>query len=329
MAHPIWKDYYVGLTDASAGSIPFRIIHRGEVIYTGRAFARPGEQTISIRINDICADYMLKTNMWNQDNAFVTQHFVGDWEDVDEVEFINDWSYDEAHDAQRDGLASPINGRIDSRQWLIYSAYEKKSVRAQITLKDGSSFAYIIPLVISPDFNADYNDDFSKSVQSSATDTAVIDLVKFGAVASVEIDGHRYEVAEGCNRYALYYLNAFGGWDSLLIEGNHLEADNVTRHTREMEYNNSTPMNRGRQNYVNEVEKTLTLHTSWMSDESSARMHHLMNSTDVYLYDMEKGEMIPVLLANSSTEYKTYKNNGNKFVNYTIQVAFANRRTRR
>ena len=31
----------------------------------------------------------------------------------------------------------------------------------------------------------------------------------------------------------------------------------------------------------------------------------------------------------TSVEERKHKNNGNKFVNYTIQVAFANRRTRR
>ena len=73
----------------------------------------------------------------------------------------------------------------------------------------------------------------------------------------------------------------------------------------------------------------MTLHTSWMSDEAAARMHNLLNSTDVYLCDMVNDMMIPVILTNTTTEYKTYKGNGGKLVNYAIEVEFANQRVRR
>lgn len=182
---------------------------------------------------------------------------------------------------------------------------------------------------ISPSFNADFNSDFAKEVRSAQTGTAVFNLSEYGNIKSVKIDKVTYEMVEGCNRYALYYVNAHGGWDSLLIEGNHSEVDNLTRHNREVEYDNRSIQNRGRQNYVNEISKTLTLHTSWMSDEESSRMHHLLNSTEVYLYDINKDEMIPVVLKNSTTEYKTYRSNGHKLFNYTIEVSYANDRIRR
>ena len=73
----------------------------------------------------------------------------------------------------------------------------------------------------------------------------------------------------------------------------------------------------------------MTLHTSWLSDDESSRMHHLLNSTEVYLFNLEKQEMIPVVLKNTITEYKTYKGNGGKLVNYAIEVEFANERTRK
>ena len=130
-------------------------------------------------------------------------------------------------------------------------------------------------------------------------------------------------------KYALYYRNAYGGVDVFLIEGNHKEVDNLTRHTREVEYDNSDVMNRGRQNYVNEISKSLILHTSWLTDEEASRMHHLLNSNEVYLYDIPNEKMIPVILKNTTTEYKTYKSNGCKLVDYAIEVEFANKRVRR
>jgi hypothetical protein len=65
-----------------------------------------------------------------------------------------------------------------------------------------------------------------------------------------------------------------------------------------------------------------------MSDEQSQRMHHLLNSTEVFLYDIEKDEMIPALVNNATTEYKTYKSNGGKLVNYTLNISLANKRQR-
>lgn len=335
MANPIWKDYYVSL--GSADPIEYRILCNDEVIYSGKAWKRPGHPTNEIRINDICADYLKNVLPSLVEEftpaghpTFVVETFSGSaWSQVASVQFYNDWSYDYDFNPATMGLSFPINRKVDSRQWIVHSAYNASSIRADITLKDGTSFFIIIPVEISPSFNADFNSDFAKEVRSAQTGTAVFNLSEYGNIKSVKIDKVTYEMVEGCNRYALYYVNAHGGWDSLLIEGNHSEVDNLTRHNREVEYDNRSIQNRGRQNYVNEISKTLTLHTSWMSDEESSRMHHLLNSTEVYLYDINKDEMIPVVLKNGTTEYKTYRSNGHKLFNYTIEVSYANYRIRR
>ena len=226
-------------------------------------------------------------------------------------------------------MAFPINRRIALRQWAVWTGLNVSQVEAEITYKDGTSSFVYIPVAISADFNSDFNSDFAKSVRSAASGTAVFRPSAWSEVTSITINGIRYDVVDDCSRYALYYLNAYGGWDTLLIEGNHLEVDNLTRHTRDVEYDNRSIQNRGRQNYVNEISKALTLHTSWMSDDESSRMHHLLNSTEVYLYDILKDQMIPVVLKNSTSEYKTYRNNGHKLFNYTIEVSYANDRIRR
>lgn len=335
MANPIWKDFYVSL--GSADSIEYRILCNDEVIYSGKAWKRPGYSSNDIRINDICADYLnnVLPSLGEEFTpaghpTFVVETFSGSaWSQVASVQFFNDWSYDYDFNPATMGLSFPINGKVDSRQWIVHSAYNASSIRADITLQDGTSFFIIVPVEISPSFNADFNSDFAKEVRSAQTGTAVFNLSEYGNIKSVKIDKVTYEMVEGCNRYALYYVNAHGGWDSLLIEGNHSEVDNLTRHNREVEYDNRSIQNRGRQNYVNEISKTLTLHTSWMSDEESSRMHHLLNSTEVYLYDILKDQMIPVVLKNGTTEYKTYRSNGHKLFNYTIEVSYANDRIRR
>lgn len=307
MAHPIWKDYYVSL--GTADSIEYRILCGNEVIYSGRSWKRPGEAENRIRINDICADYLVqgsanfRVQVWEVDK-FLTE---------DSVQFINDWSYDYEYDVDIDGMAFPINGKVASNQRLTYSVLGTDEVTAKFVFESGLVQYY----------------DFAAPLNSAGVGVAVVNLANYPNLKSIEIGNTNYEVVSQCSRYALYYMNAHGGWDSLLIEGNHSEVDNLTRHTREADYDNTSVQNRGTINVVNEISKSLTLHTSWMSDDQSSRMHHLLNSTDVYLYDFLTGEVIPVLLTNTTTEYKTYKSNGCKLVNYAISVKYANDRIRR
>ena len=337
MANPIWKDYYVNL--GTADSTQFRILVGENVIYTGKAHKRPGQANNQIRINDICADYLLNVlpsleqttfTGANQPLTFIVQTLSGNtWSTKTTVSFDNNWSYDYDYNPATMGMAFPVNNRIDIRQWVVFTAYNASTITATIRLSNGSSFDVIIPVEISDDFNDDFNMDFSQSVRAAQTGTAVFDLSQWGDVESITIGNKTFKVVNTCSRYALYYVNAYGGWDSLLIEGNHSEMDNLTRHMRETEYDNRNVQNRGTHNYVNEIVKTLTLHTSWLSDDESSRMHHLLNSTNVYLGDIRSGAMIPVVLTDTQTDYKTYKGNGGRLVNYSINVTIAQERIRR
>ena len=340
MAIPIWKDKIVDLGTSESVDFCIKLDHpSGEMIYRGKAHRRPGETHIKIRVNDICADYLQNvlpslSQAEFTDLSFPLKFYVqrlidGEWVSATSFEFLNDWSYDYAYDVATMGMAFPINGRIDARQWVVFTAYDAEEVTAVITYKDGTTSSVIIPIAISDDFNADFNLDFARSARAAGSGTAVFDLSAWEDVASITINGKELKVATDCRDWALYYVNAYGGWDSLLIEGLVTEKDNLTRHTREMEYDNTDPRNRASQNYINEIEKVYTINTSWLSDDESARMHHLLNSTDVYLGNINTGEMLPVNLVNTTTEYKTYKGNGGRLVNYTFDAVLAHNRIRR
>ena len=343
MANSIWKDYYVNL--GTAESIIYRIKVGDTTIYTGNSHLRPGQTQNIIRINDICADYIINVlpNLSQAEFSEITLPVTFDiqiyiqtaqgeppsWEDYASVQFINDWSYDRNYNAEVSGMASPINGKIDANQWVVWTGLNVSQVTATLYFKDGTSSQVIIPVEISNDFNDDFNTDFSRSARSAGSGTAVFNLSAWENVDKIVINGITYKVVSNCSRYALYYLNAYGGWDTLLIEGNTKITDNLTRHNRDTEYDNTEIQNRGTYNYLNEISKTFTLHTSWLSDDEASRMHHLLNSPNVYLLDMETNEMMPVVLTNTATEYKTYKGNGGKLVNYTIEATLAQERIRR
>ena len=149
------------------------------------------------------------------------------------------------------------------------------------------------------------------------------------AAESVEFtDGTTYRDAGDCHRYALYYMNAYGGWDAFLIRGTVTERDSLTRRTIRSPYDSGTS-GRGTRNYANEIEKSWTLRTGWLTDGQSGRMHHLLNSTDVWMHDLDSDRLYPVVLTSTETEYRTYRTNGNRMTQYEVEVTLAQDRQRR
>ena len=337
---PIWKDEIVNIGVADTLLYRITLEDTGEVIYAGKAHKRPGADSNLVRINDVCADWLenvlpyLSQAEFTELNLPVTFNVLAStdgetWTSKGSFQFINDWSYDYGYDPETMGMSFPINGRVDLRMPIVWTGLNVSQVTATITFTDGTTAQVIIPVAIAPDFNNDFNNDFSIHARSAGSGTAVFFLDEWENVAQIAIGNATYVVVTECAQYALYYVNAHGGWDCFLIEGNTIESDTLKRYTREMEYDNRDIQNRGVQNYVNEIAKGFTFHTGWLQDEQAERMHHLINSTDVYMYDIANEQMIPVTIPSTSCEYKTYKNQGNKLVNYTIQVQVAQSRVRR
>ena len=334
-AVPIWKDFFARFSGV------YRIIvaDTEDVIYSGHAVPKPGETSAQVRINDICADYLdnvlpaLSQAEFTRITLPVTFKVQlrqeTQWVDISTAQFINDWSYDYGYDAATMGMSFPINGHIDARMPIVWTGLNVSEVTATITFKDGTTAQVIIAVAISNDFNADFNADFSRSVRSAGSGTAVFLPDAWDNVDKITVGESTWEVITNCAEYALYYVNAYGGWDSLLIEGNTLEVDTLKRYTREVVYDNRDIQNRGIDNYVNEVTKGFTFHTGWLTGDQGERMHHLINSTNVYMYDIARQQMIPVTIPTTTCEYKTFKNQGNQLVNYTIQVQIAQNRIRR
>lgn len=331
---PIWRDYFC---EVDAESLSFQILTGGKIIYNGVAHRRPNHSTLQVKLNDICADYLFNELPTMSQSAFDALSFplVFEIEDaitgepLDEVAFVNDWSYEYDRDILADGMAAPVNGKILPTQWLTFTGLDMDEVTAVITLQDGTEMRVMMPLRISEDFSNDFNNDFARSVRSAGSGTAVIDLSRWEGVRKVVVNGVEYKAVDSCARYVLYYINAYGGWDSFVIEGNTTMSENVTRIERETGYDNRDMKNRGKVNVASQMERVMTMHTSWLSDEQSLRMHHLLNSTNVYLFDNETREMQPVLLSNDVTNFKTYKGSGNQMVNYTIELTFSNKKERR
>lgn len=333
---PIWKDYTVRVNETA---VYFRIITGGLTIYEGLASAKPGDAFVDIRINDICANYLKPEGVdfrVSLNSTFISRLFFlstassasGPWTVVDTVEFQADWSYDYLYSPIRDGFSFPISLFADQRQRLLVSAAYSVSISATLTFINGTSIDVSVPVRKTADFNGDFNGDYSKTNSSTTQGVAMLDLADYPGVTRVTMTGQTWNVdPHVCYRYALYYINAFGGWDALLCRGNGVESDSWDRKTYDTTYDNTVQQNRGTVDYINLQEKRWTLRTGWIPDGS--RMHHLIGSTMVYLHDLQQDIILPVGVVTQEAPYKTYKNEGAKLVNYEFEVALQQERMRR
>lgn len=131
-----------------------------------------------------------------------------------------------------------------------------------------------------------------------------------------------------CGRYALLYQNAYGGWDSFLIEGTVFKSTNYTQNTYAKAYDNNT-LDRETWNYANELSETYTCTTGWLSDRESALFcKHLLTSPDIFLQDIQEDRIIPVTMTPANNKEKTYQNEGKKMVNYQFILKAANSKVR-
>lgn len=347
MAAPIWKDYTVNLDEADASlatldAIDFEVYHTADtsLIYTGRAYRRPGAAHVTLRINDICRPFVVSPFPELMAQGFeplaasdapefevVALDGNGDGYTADTVKFLPDWSYDYARDYTTSVLAAPINGKIDPRQMMTFTVRDTIQVTAVITFADGTTTSVTINTGTPGSFGDDFGDDFN--VGDPCDGNVLLDISNYPGAISVDILGVHYDVVDPCHAYAIYYRNAFGGWDSLLLDGTVVPADGYARKTTERVIDNSVQTARAKVQYLNVVTPRWTLHTGWLKDDEVARLHHLTGTVEAYLCDLATGDLLPVNITDGEAVYHTLQTNGRRPVYFELNAELAQGRERR
>ena len=334
---PIWKDYIFSFDDYSVPSdgILFRIYAGSTLAYQGKAYPNPDSGETEVRINDIIAPYLFSYQTWSGSQGYnrLFQAFSIDvydedneaWdEDVDTGVFSPDWSYETGYNPALSGCNHPVLESFQAGQVVPLSF-----------VGSGTHVVYIDSQTLMGDFCDDFNSDFlllgsttrsSVSYSGDANGHAHwLNLASYPNAVAVIVDGVTYPVVQNCCRYILYYINAYGYWDSFPVYCKTKETDKLTRHTYKKDYNNGTAYARGAVNHVNELERQFVFYTDWLNEQQSSRMPHLLNATCVYVKDNLKNEVRPLILTNSNTEHKR----GGQLYQYTIEATLAQDRIRR
>lgn len=302
---PIWKEFVN--SDTADSFIEYHINLDGDIIYAGKAYKYPDSSKITWSINDAVSNYLGNgiqfTEGIHQIPDYAKDFYMETNTDKKYIEtFYNSWAYEDTDY----WLSDPIDYRVDQRQWLpvsfLSTNYDQITVNGRVyaALKENDGWTVMTKL---GKYIVDCN----------------------AGISVMGADGSRlnYKIASG--DYVLYYSNAYGGWDSLLCNGTSRKTDNIEHLNYRRKSANQSQFSKI--NYQNNITPTWSLNTGINIDGS--KMYHLLESTMVYLHNLETNEIIPVVITNSSCDYLNYTNNGKKPYYYTITVEESNQKLRK
>lgn len=304
----IWQSF-AGYADRDS---TFQIYVDEVLVYSGNAYVAPDEDETTIRANDIVRDYVSAvvptfaggTAVSKNIQAPTAKLYINDAL-AESARLIPDWSYDPAHNIY--AMADPIDGIADPRSIIPYSFIAEsgatKQPKVAVKQADGSVFSPTFASVSAGTVSIEAEDATEVTFDDSAT----------------------YRIESTCKRYALYYVNAYGGVDLYIPKGMSTKTTSYKR----SEYLRSSLAKYQSSNFKTDTVDSWSLNTGLMTEEQSMKMHHLIGSNDVRLLDMETGEWVSVKITDSSLTYKTYANSGRTFPVYTINVESAETRERR
>lgn len=338
---PIWEDVECY---GDGEVMEYRIIdvNTQEILYQGKAVVEPNGGRPGINVNKMCSNY-LDNGLSNgiEDRLVYNDNYVkwfkiqqannsaAGYKDIGQYRFYNSYAYGDepATVFLNDPIKKTKNGgvtsiTVDRRQYTPISVFNRTETEKNLLCR------YINGGVIKEHINAvvDNTSELIKFVRDIYYDNLVSSVV-FSTTDST--DGSIYvDITNTCYDYCLYYCNAYGGWDSLLIKGNVLRTDNIESHYFNKTFKNST-QEFEKKKYANVFTTTYRLHTDWFNDDEQSRLHHLLGSTEVYLHNLVTDEIEPVNITNKNIEYKTFTNNGKRKWCNTIDVEVAQTRVRK
>lgn len=317
--------------------------YKGRVIHEGIASAAPGNtQSIVLSPNEVAAAYLSAPFQDTTGGAWHSQlmgrYFAidywnnGDWLAADYWGIYANWSYDHAFDIEAMGLSHPIRAVAAPNQWLVASVLDWDDVQGvdwRLTYADGTTQTIAQDLFRAADFNSDFNNDFAITPGDyNVAGYAALYLGLYNNLVRVELIYTTnsiiladYAVVQECKRYALYYRNAYGGMDSLLLDGVQ-RRENYARSSITRKIDNSVQGARAIQNYRNALTEGWELRLNNLTDAEAARMHHLVGSTEVYLCDLIADTLTPLVLTDTECVDRTFAN-GRKRIDRKLAASTA------
>ena len=325
---PIWKDveYEFGGSDVTygiytetryvpPGGRPENVVYIDNLVFKGRAYAKPNEPTIKVNINKVCQNYMGETYLKFDGSATGVGNVFNKFKLKDEngtllhtYYFVGDWTYKPLTLGLK---TNPITPYIGDGQKLFFSllAQSKRTVEWGLRYYDGKS-------------------DYSNVEQlTNGFETEIMLPARSENVSMFSFGDKSYSVIPKCEcGWVLYYLNPNGGYDWFTITGRVTRRDKLQTYTITQNFNNTTT-NFGKKRYLSTIGINYQINTQWLTQAQSDRMWELLESNQVWLHNLETDEIMPVIITDTDIEHKQ-KTRTNKLISYQINVELSQGRER-
>lgn len=309
-------------------------IDGGETIFVGTVLT--GQKLEYI--NEITAQYIkvnfpeIYTHTFTSNstvcfNVYTKNLIESEWILEYQINITYNWSYNYRPTGV---ISDPIAHILDYRQFMMYSTLYPTDHQIIAHIKDiepaflnytsqanqlTTTFYNLTTISYPGEFNYDYSDDFY-----------IEDIIPPNRDYTIIINNEQFHVVHSCKNYALYYINAYGGFDTLLIQGKGLKTDTITN-SRYTKYNKFAlgwhNQDFGTINYKKRIKESWELTTHPLSDIQSSKIKHLIESNCVYLHSFDDNQITPVNISTTNIEYKTYRNQNRKFPIYTFNAESA------
>lgn len=326
MAIPIWKDTqasYVTMGDSQT----FTISVDGKTIYNGRLVRKPGEIGLTTYVNRLVKDYLsAKIDFVKGEKIHTQDNYIREFtinpattSGVSSYKFYCDYGYEEGGVADNtlSVISRPLSNVVDHRQMLFCTFADL----SDNTLNDVAIIERNTNTIKLPASGKCQTFTMPLGEKAVGKILDIVDVMAGEVLAS-------YEVRNTCAEYCLYYLNAHGGYDHLLINGTSKRTDNIKR-TEITRVVDNTTLKHGRNDVHTEITRTWRLNTGHLTDAQWAKTHHLLGSTHVFLHNLETDEIAPVVIKANKADFNTYRNKGRRMSQLTIDVEESTKRERR
>lgn len=290
---PVWRDTIVKytLTDL-VDSVTYKIyLQNGSTpIFTGRAYRRPNTDYVEFKINKIAENY-LKQSLGDGSMAVNSFYVYIDEKPLAPYAFY--YAYDYTQGPITDKcmvLSSPINNKVASEGKIVFSALNATN----------STYTLNVEKLV----NGTWSNHTIEYIPKGSLVNKIYDVADFGNATKIRVMDKIWDIV--CADYQLIYLNKYGGYDVVNLNGKLGKVDNMSSKSYTKSYNNTTN-EWGENKYNNVITTEYEGHIYFLNQKQSETLDNLYCSTEVYLYDINKGIMKPVIIKDSSLDYQSYK----------------------
>ena len=211
--------------------------------------------------------------------------------------FIYDYSYDTANHFNITEIKQPIY-YYDPKQYIFESIFVFPNAPRDIKLNDRQ---YI---------NTQNYNKYNITMDGASNETMQLSYHQGELLRK----GILYKQKCTNAKYAIYYINSYGGWNWMLFEGNkQIKNYNTT-------FNNYLNDNKETTHYKTDTSISYNLTSLYLTDEGSKKLKDLYNSIVVFLHDFETNKLMNVTVDTKSYSEKTFINQGRKFFTQSITV---------